>query len=70
MQNICLLYYTDQQTLKPSYIFHLKNSFNSYHLNNQLKSSIAELRVLKNEILIYKQIYGNIKYSLENYFLI
>lgn len=70
MQNISLLYYIDQQPLKPSYIFNLNNSFNFYHINNQLKSSIAELRILKNEILIYKQIYDNIKYSLENYFLV
>jgi hypothetical protein len=64
MQNISLLYYIDQQPLKPSYIFNLNNSFNFYHINNQLKSSIAELRILKNEILIYKQIYDNIKYFL------
>ncbi len=70
MQNISLLYYIDQQPLKLSYIFNLNNSFNFYHINNQLKSSIAELRILENEILIYKQIYSNIKYSLENYFLV
>jgi len=70
MQNIILLNNTDQQSLKNSYVFYLNNSFNSYHVNNQLKSYIAELRVLKNEILIYKQTYANIKYSLENHFLV
>ncbi|CAF4716567.1 unnamed protein product [Rotaria sp. Silwood1] len=66
MQNTVLLYYTNQQLSKKSYIFYLNNAFDFYHLNNQLKASIAELRVLKNEILIYKQIYTNIKYSLKD----
>ncbi|CAF2473622.1 unnamed protein product [Rotaria sp. Silwood2] len=69
MQNTVLLYYTDQQSLKKSYIFYLHNAFDSYHLNNRLKASIAELRVFKNQMLIYKQIYANIKYSLKDYFL-
>lgn len=65
-QNIILLYYTDQQSFKKSSIFSPDNSFHSAYLDNQLKSSIAELHVLKYEILICKQTYANIKYSLEN----
>lgn len=65
-----LLYYSKQQSINNSYKYYLKNSFHSNYLNNQLKSSIAELRILKNEIFIYKQTSNNIKYSLENYFLV
>lgn len=62
MQNILVLHSIDQPTLKNN------SRFYSYHLNNQLKSSIAELRVLKNEILLYQQIYINMKSSV--FFLI
>ncbi|CAF0995655.1 unnamed protein product, partial [Rotaria sordida] len=68
IQNTVLFYVIDQQSLKEFYIFYLNNAFDFYHLNNQLKASIAELRVFKNEILIYKQIYTNMKYSLKDYF--
>jgi hypothetical protein len=64
MQNIVLLYDSDQQTSKKAYIF------NSHHLDNQLKASIAELRVLKNETIIYQQIHMNTQYSLKNCFLL
>jgi hypothetical protein len=61
MQNILPLYDTDQQSSKKSFYFH--------HLNNQLKSYIAELRILKSEIRIYQEISTNIKYSLKSCFL-
>jgi hypothetical protein len=67
MENILIHYPIDQQSLKQSYIFHLKNSFKK---TNQLKAYTAELRVLKNEMLIYKQIYTNMKYSLNNSFFV
>jgi hypothetical protein len=65
MQNIRVLYSFNQQKLKN----HHTRLFDSDHLNNQLKSSIAELCILKNEILLYQQIYLNIKLSLDDEFL-
>lgn len=61
MQNISLLYHSNQPLSNNS--LYLQNSFQYNHLNNQLKSSIGELRLLKKEIFIYQQIYNNIKYS-------
>ncbi|CAF1206622.1 unnamed protein product [Adineta steineri] len=59
IEHIFLLYNIDEkQSLKKSYLFYVNNNFKT---TNQIKSSLAELRILKNEILIYEQIYVNIK---------
>ena len=70
MQNIVVLYNTDQHSLKLYHTIQFNHSFHSYHLNNQFKSYIAEIRILKQEILFYKQAYGTIKYSFKDYLLL
>ena len=61
MQKMFLLSTVHQQSMNNIY----KTSLNFIHLNNQFKSSLAEVYLLQTEILLSKKLYVKMKLTLD-----